>query len=94
MGRWRKRSLVWLRDVPPFHCAFGCGRSLESKYSWEAANDWDWFTGYGDGPIHFCPTCRRTRQYEIDRIRQQANLKPRDYPDTRIELAKLVAGER
>ncbi len=76
---------VWLRSNPPFACHFGCGRELLDKYS-RLADGWQWFTGYGDGPIHFCPACRHARQHEIDSIRLRANVRPPNYPDERIKL--------
>lgn len=89
MGR-RRRHLFWLRDTPPFPCAFGCGRELEGKFTHDA-EAWEWFTGYGDGPVHFCPTCRRNRSREIDYIRERANVRPANYPDERIELMAMIA---
>lgn len=79
-------SRYWPQAHPPFSCYFNCGRELVSKSDRSAIEGWEWFTGYGDGPIHFCPQCRRTRQFEIDRIREKANVKPPGYPDNRIEL--------
>lgn len=86
MERHKQFERVWLRQSPPFACHFNCGRSLADKSSRVAAEGWEWFTGYGDGPIHFCPQCRRTRQFEIDRIRERANVKPANYPEERIKL--------
>ena len=69
----------------PYPCHFECGRKLVSKYTITAL-EWEWFTGYGERPIHFCPTCRRSRQFEIDRIREKLNVKPKDYPKVRATL--------
>ncbi len=86
-----KRCLVWMRQNPPFPCHFECGRRLLTKFAPAEFNGWEWFTGYGDGPIHFCPQCRRTRQFDIDLIRKAANIRPHNYPEQRHELANFRA---
>ena len=75
-------KLHWLRDRPPFCCFFGCGRSLDNKFG-ATAHGWEWFTEYADGPFHFCPQCRRTRQFEIDHVRARLHVHPTDYPNQR-----------
>lgn len=82
MGRRRSSPTPYLGNHP---CHFGCGSVLRSKTEFPA-KDWDWFTGYGERPVHFCPSCRRTRQAEIDRIREHLNIRPSDYPRVRQSL--------
>lgn len=92
MGRkrmGRKRNFTH-SPQPPFACFFGCGRELATKYSLVSL-DWEWFTGYGRSPIHFCPTCRRSRQFEIDRMREKLGVKPKNYPQEFAEL--MIGGE-
>lgn len=71
---------------PPYPCFFGCGMNLETKFDRTAIEGWEWFTGYGDHPIHFCPKCRSSRQSEINRIREKLNVRPENYP---LKKAKL-----
>ena len=85
MGR-RKNAERWRPIEGPFPCYFGCGRELRTKLDRQAIEGWEWFTEYGENPIHFCPTCRRSRQLEIDRIREKLAIKPKDYPNVRAKL--------
>lgn len=82
MGRHRK--FEWQQGEPsaPYPCYFGCGRTLETKFDRAVIDGWEWFCGYGARPVHFCPQCRRARQYDIDRIRERLNVKPPGYPAT------------
>ena len=84
MGR-RSKSKMLPEIQPPYPCYFGCGRNLQSKYD-QAAKGWTWFTGYGEHPVHFCLPCQRTRQYEIERIREKLDVKPEGYPAVRAKL--------
>ena len=84
MGRRRKNQ--WVPPVGPHPCYFGCGRSLITKYDRQAIEGWEWFTGYGEQPIHFCAPCRKARQYDIDRLREKLNTKPVGYPKVRAKL--------
>lgn len=82
----------WTRDTsPPYPCFFKCGRSLSDKYDRRAIEGWEWFTGYGAFPLHFCGPCRKTRQYEIDRIREKLNVKPDGYPE--VTASPFAAGD-
>lgn len=63
-----------------FPCYFGCGNVLTTKFDMKAIEMWDWFCGYAEHPIHFCPDCRKNRQPEIDRLRVVLNTKPEGYP--------------
>ena len=82
MGRRKKTDGAMYPG--PYPCHF-CGRTLESKYTQEALR-WEWFTGYGESPLHFCPPCRRARQFDIDRLREKLNVKPVGYPEVRAKL--------
>lgn len=84
MGR-RKSFDKWRLSDGPFPCYFGCGRELRTKFDRQAIEGWDWFTGYGENPVHFCPKCRRSREFEIDRIREKLNIRPKDYPKVRAQ---------
>jgi hypothetical protein len=84
MGR-RTNSGRWTPPQGPFPCWFNCGRSLRTKYDRQAIEGWEWFTGYGADPLHFCPSCRRTRQFDIDRIREHMNKRPDGYPAVRVQ---------
>lgn len=85
MGRKSKFSQM-PELKPPYPCHFGCGKNLETKYDREHTAGWEWFTGYGEHPLHFCPACRRVRQFYIDRIRAKLNIKPIGYPAVRASL--------
>ncbi|CAE6845466.1 hypothetical protein R75461_07230 [Paraburkholderia nemoris] len=37
-----------------------CGTPCPDKFT-GAARGWDWFTGYFDETVHFCPACRARR---------------------------------
>lgn len=84
MGRHHRST--WTPPSGPFPCYFGCGRELRTKYDRKAIEGWEWFTEYGEHPIHFCPTCRKTRQYDIDRIREKLAVRPEGYPTVRAKL--------
>lgn len=87
MSRYQRGPKAQFRNPqPPYPCHFNCGRELATKFDRKATEGWEWFCGYGDGPIHFCPQCRRTSQFEIDRIREKLNIKPHNYPQ---EFAKI-----
>jgi hypothetical protein len=60
----------------PYHCYFGCGQLLFDKHSHVAIVGWDWFTGYGEKTIYFCPDCRRIAKSEIDKLREQLYCEP------------------
>ncbi len=92
MGRRNKYEFV--ESLPPYPCYFGCGRELRTKYDASAIFGWEWFTGYGAGPIHFCPACRRSRQFEIDRFREQLNIRPEGYPQVKATLNPPSETER
>jgi len=82
-----KRKRWAFRDTqPPFPCFFNCGRFLATKMDRQAIEGWEWFCEYGDEVLHFCPICRKSRQYEIDRIREKLHKKPADYPNTFAKL--------
>ena len=72
----------FVHQVGPFPCFFGCGAHLANKFNNTIAQGWEWFTGYGEHTIHFCPACRNTRQSEVDWIRKSLNVKPDNYPAT------------
>jgi hypothetical protein len=74
---------------PPFLCAFSCGSSLMNKYS-DEADAWDWFTGYGDKTIHFCPACRGRRKSDIERIRVMLDSEPDGWPGNKIDTVYLL----
>ncbi len=69
----------------PFPCHFGCGNWLRTKFSREAIEGWDWFTGYGSATVHFCPRCRQLSIHEIERIKANLNKRPENYPRERAE---------
>lgn len=87
----RKGTRRFTHDLqPPFPCFFKCGRILATKYDRKAIEGWEWFTGYGESPLHFCGPCRKTRQYEVDRIRERMNVKPDGYPE--VTVSPFAAG--
>lgn len=81
----KKNADLWKPQEGPHPCFFKCGRSLRSKWSRIESERWEWFTGYGIEPIHFCPQCKRTRQPEIDLIRAHMEKRPEGYPDKRVD---------
>lgn len=81
----RPKARAQMEIPPPYPCFFECGRILRDKLSWKEFTGWEWFTGYGRHPIHFCPDCRRTRATDIARIRDIMNAKPEGYPEVRLE---------
>lgn len=82
MGR-RKKTLWQPLPPGPYPCYLACGRSLRTKLDRRAIEGWNWFTGYGENPVHFCPQCYVTRRVEIDRIREKLDTRPEGYPDVR-----------
>jgi len=82
MGRHRKATMI-LNNDGPHRCYFECGNALSTKFNREAPQGWEWFTGYGERPLHFCPWCRVKRQAEIDAIRAKLNVRPEGYPQVR-----------
>lgn len=67
-------------------CFFDCGAWFETKYWLEVYGGWDWFTGYAKEAMHFCPRCRKERIADIDNIRRQANVRPKNYPREHAEI--------
>jgi hypothetical protein len=45
-----------------------CGIEGPSKYSHLGAQQWDWFTGYLQETVHFCPQHKGSAEYERLRI--------------------------
>ena len=46
----------------------------------EAYVGWDWFTGYGEATVHFCPQCRQSRGAEVEAIFANRGVRPAGYP--------------
>ena len=59
-------------------CYF-CNAVMPDKFGpHDAYAGWDWFAGYGEKPLHFCPSCRKNRA--IETIRAKLNIRPANYP--------------
>lgn len=86
MGGHRNKHDGWKPPEGPFSCYFMCGNQLRTKFDRHEIKDWEWFTGYGESPVHFCPRCRKVKKEAIDRIREKLNVKPEGYPDVRAKI--------
>lgn len=40
-----------------------CGIEGPDKNTWEAANNWNWFSGYLKETVHFCPEHKNSEQH-------------------------------
>ncbi|MGF6603685.1 hypothetical protein P3T23_008439 [Paraburkholderia sp. GAS448] len=53
----RLRRARTITPPPGFGVCCMCGAPCPDKFA-GAARGWDWFTGYFDETVHFCPSCR------------------------------------
>lgn len=61
------------RPQNPMVCTL-CGASA-NKFSRDALG-WDWFTGYMDETVHFCPACRRVNTAFVSALHMRAVIAP------------------
>lgn len=89
MGRHTKNAPIY---PGPWPCEFRCGAVLQSKTVRAEFEGWEWFCGYGDHPVHFCPKCFAAHRHDVETIRRRLDERPDGYHAVRLSSDAIVAG--